>query len=95
LRTGVTVLFGQGISANASYAAVGRSYFDERNTAIFAQKSYGLVNAQLRYRFDRYTVTLYGQNLFEEEYYPFINPEIFAGSPGAPRRYGMQVSFEY
>jgi iron complex outermembrane receptor protein len=95
LRTGVTVLFGQGFAANASYAAVGRSYYDERNTAMFAQKSYGLVNAQLRYRFDRYTVTLYGQNLFEEEYYQFINPEIFAGSPGAPRRYGVQVSFEY
>jgi outer membrane receptor protein involved in Fe transport len=95
LRTGVTVLLGQGFSVNASYAAVGRSYFDERNTAMFAQESYGIVNAQLRYRFDRYTVTLYGQNLFEEEYYQFINPEIFAGSPGAPRRYGVQLSYEY
>ena len=95
MRTGVTVLLGQGFSANASYAAVGRSYFDERNTAMFAQKKYGIVNAQLRYRLDRYTVTIYGQNLFEEEYYQFINPEIFAGSPGAPRRYGVQLTFEY
>jgi iron complex outermembrane receptor protein len=95
LRTGVTIDFGQGFSGNASYAAVGRSYFDERNTAMFAQPSYGVVNAQLRYRSGRYAVTLYGQNLFEEEYYQFINPEIFAGSPGAPRRYGVQVSFEY
>ncbi|MGH7958332.1 MAG: TonB-dependent receptor, partial [Opitutaceae bacterium] len=95
LRTGVTVDLGQGFSANASYAGVGRSSFDERNTAMFSQKSYGIVNAQLRYRVDRYAVTLYGQNLFEEEYYQFLNPEIFAGSPGAPRRYGVQVSFEY
>jgi iron complex outermembrane receptor protein len=95
LRTGVTIDLGHGFAANASYAAIGRSHFDERNTAMFAQKSYGIVNAQLRYRFDRYAVTLYGQNLFEEDYYQFINPEIFAGSPGAPRRYGVQVSFEY
>jgi iron complex outermembrane receptor protein len=95
LRTGVTIDFGQGFSGNASYAAVGRSYFDERNTSAFSQKYYGIVNAQLRYRFERCAVTLYGQNLFEEEYYQFINPEIFAGSPGAPRRFGVQLSFEY
>jgi len=95
LRTGVTIDFGQGFSGNASYAAVGRSYFDERNTSAFSQKSYGIVNAQLRYRFERCAVTLYGQNLFEKEYYQFINPEIFAGSPGAPRRFGVQLSFEY
>jgi iron complex outermembrane receptor protein len=95
LRTGVTVDFGRGLSANASYAAVGRTYFDERNTDMFAQKKYGTVNAQLRYRYERFAVTLYGQNLFQEDYYQFINPEIFAGSPGAPRRYGVQLSFEY
>ena len=95
LRTGVTVDFGQGWSANASYAAIGRSYFDERNTAMFAQPAYGIVNAQLRYRFDRYTVAVYGQNLTDKNYYQFINPEIYAGSPGAPRRIGVQFSFVY
>lgn len=95
LRTGVTVDFGRGFSANASYAAIGRSYFDERNTTMFTQRAYGLVNAQLRYRFDHYTVALYGQNLFEKNYYQFMNPEIFAGSPGAPRRIGVQFSFVY
>ena len=95
LRTGVTVDFGQGWSANASYAAIGRSYFDERNTAMFAQPAYGIVNAQLRYRFDRYTVAVYGQNLTDKNYYQFINPEIYAGSPGAPRRVGVQFSFVY
>jgi iron complex outermembrane receptor protein len=95
LRTGVTVDFGQGWSANASYAAIGRSYLDERNTAMFAQPAYGIVNAQLRYRFDRYTVAVYGQNLTDKNYYQFINPEIYAGSPGAPRRVGVQFSFVY
>ena len=95
LRTGVTVDFGQGWSANASYAAIGKSFYDERNTALFAQPAYGIVNAQLRYRFDRYTVAVYGQNLTDKNYYQFINPEIFAGSPGAPRRVGVQFSFVY
>ena len=95
LRTGVTVDFGQGWSANASYAAVGKTYYDERNTATFAQRAYGLVNAQLRYRFDHYTVAVYGHNLFDQDHYRFINPEIFAGSPGAPRRVGIQLSFVY
>lgn len=95
LRTGVTVDFGRGFSANTSYAAIGRSFFDERNTTMFSQRAYGIVNAQLRYRFENYTVTLYGQNLFEKNYYQFINPEIFAGSPGVPRRIGVQFSFVY
>jgi outer membrane receptor protein involved in Fe transport len=95
LRTGVTVDLGQGFSVNASYVSIGRTYYDERNTRMFAQKEYGIVNAQLRYRFDRCVMTLYGQNLFEEEHYQFINPEIFAGSPGAPRRFGVQLSYEY
>lgn len=95
LRTGVTVEVGRGFSVNASYAAVGRTCYDERNTPMFAQKSYGLVNAQLRYRFERCAIAVYGHNLFEEDYYQFINPEIFAASPGAPRRFGVQLTFEY
>ncbi len=95
LRTGLTYDFGGGFSANASYASIGRTNYDERNTAMFSQKSYQIVNAQLRYRVQRTTVTVYAHNLFEEDYYQFINPEIFAGSPGAPRRIGVQVSFEY
>ncbi len=95
LRTGVTVDFGRGFSANASYAVVGRTYYDERNTTAFSQKSYGIVNAQLRYRVGQWTVALSGQNLFAKKYYQFVNPEIFAGSPGAPRRVGVQLSFAY
>jgi len=95
LRTSVTVDFGHGFSANASYAVVGRTHYDERNTAMFSQSSYGLVNTQLRYRVDQWTFALYGQNLADQRYSQFINPEIFARSPGAPRRLGVQLSFEY
>lgn len=95
LRTGVTVELGRGFTANASYAATGRTYYDERNTGAFSQGAYGVVNAQLRYRIERFTLGVYGHNLFAEDYYQFINPEIFAGSPGAPRRFGVQVSFDY
>ncbi len=95
LRTGVTVDLGAGLSANASYAAVGRTFFDERNTSMFSQPTYGLVNAQIRCRFDRWTTTVYGHNLADRHHYQFINPEIFAGSPGAPRRFGVQLAYSY
>ncbi len=95
LRTGVTVDFGHGFSANTSYAVVGRTYYDERNTALFAQGRYGLANARLSYRTGAWTFTVYGQNLFGQDYYQFVNPEIFAGSPGAPRRVGLQLAFTY
>ena len=95
LRTGVTVDFGSGFAANASYGLVGKTFYDERATAATAQKNYGTVNAQLRYRHGQWATTVYGQNLGDKNYYQFINPEIFAGSPGAPRRVGVQVSFEY
>jgi len=95
LRTGVTVDFGGGFSGNVSYAAVGRTVHDERNTEFFAQKSYGIAAAQLRYRFDNWAVAIYGQNLFEKAYDQFINPEILAGAPGAPRRVGVQLTFDF
>lgn len=95
LRTGVTVDLGAGLSANASYGMIGRSFYDERNTGMFSQPTYGIINAQLRYRFENWTASVYGQNLTDKKSYQFINPEIYAGSPGAPRRFGVQVSFSY
>eukprot|EP01035_Chromulina_nebulosa_P034125 gene34126-45752_t len=95
LRAGVTVDLTRGFSANASYAAAGRTVYDERNTATFVQKSYGIVNAQLRYRQGQWTGAVYAQNLFQKDYYQFINPEIFAGAPGAPRRVGVQLTLEF
>jgi len=95
VRTGLTADFGGGFSGNISYAAVGRTFFDERNTVMFSQKSYGTASAQLRYRFENWAVTAYAHNVFEKDYYQFINPEIYAASPGAPRRFGVQWSFSY
>ncbi|MBL9190626.1 MAG: TonB-dependent receptor [Opitutaceae bacterium] len=95
LRTGVTVDLGGGFTGNASYQIVGRTFYDERNTAMFAQARYGVANGQLRYRFDQWSVALYGHNLFRKGYYQFINPEIAAGAPGAPRRVGVQLTLQY
>jgi iron complex outermembrane receptor protein len=95
LRTGITVELAKGLAANLSAVAVGRTYFDERNTAMFSQKYYSTASAQLRYRLEQWTATLYVHNLFEKNYYQFINPEIYAGSPGAPRRVGVQLSYRY
>lgn len=95
LRTGATLSLSRALSVNASYAATGSTAYDERNTATFSQKAYGLFNAQIRYQVEGWTVALYGHNLSDRRYDQFINPEIFAGSPGAPRRVGVQLSYEY
>ena len=94
-RTGATLSLTKAVSFNASYAATGTTFYDERNTGMFAQKSFGLFNAQLRYRTEGWTAAVYGHNLADRRYDQFINPEIYAGSPGAPRRFGVQLSFEY
>ena len=94
-RTGATLSLTKAVSFNASYAATGTTFYDERNTGMFAQKSFGLFNAQLRYRTEGWTAAVYGHNLTDRRYDQFINPEIYAGSPGAPRRFGVQLSFEY
>jgi iron complex outermembrane receptor protein len=95
LRTGATLSLSRALSINASYAATGSTAYDERNTGTFTQKAYGLFNAQIRYQVEGWTVALYGHNLADRRYDQFINPEIYAGSPGAPRRVGVQLSFEY
>ena len=95
LRTGATLSLSRALSLNASYAATGSTAYDERNTAAFTQKAFGLFNAQVRYQVEGWTVALFGHNLANRRYDQFINPEIFAGSPGAPRRVGVQASFEY
>lgn len=95
VRTGVTFDLGGGFYTHGNVSAFGKTAFNEQNTSAFVQDSYAVVNIELGYRRESWIVTLYGRNLFEEDYYQFINPEIFAGSPGAPQRFGVRVGYTY
>jgi outer membrane receptor protein involved in Fe transport len=50
---------------------------------------------QLGYRKNNFTISVFGRNLTDESFYQFINPEIQAGSPGAPERFGLRIDFIY
>jgi iron complex outermembrane receptor protein len=95
VRTGVRFELENGFFGSSSYTAYGKTYYDEQNQQGFAQSDFGIWDAQVGYRRENFSVSVYGRNLAEENFYQFINPEIQAGSPGAPQRFGLRLDFIY
>ena len=75
--------------------SIGETFFDELNSAMFRQGSYEVYDAQFGYRSEQFSVVAFGENLGDERYYTFINPQIFAATPGAPETFGVRVSWRY
>ncbi|MDA0348360.1 MAG: TonB-dependent receptor [Verrucomicrobia bacterium] len=91
VRTGVRFELENGLFGSSSYTAYGNTYYDELNQERFSQSSFGIWDAQIGYRHNNFSIAVYGRNLAEEHYFQFINPEIQAGSPGAPQRFGLRL----
>jgi iron complex outermembrane receptor protein len=89
--TGIRYDFESGFYAQTSVRVAGSTKFDAANTTTFTQDAYVLWDAEIGYATERFSVALYGRNLLDEEYYTFINPQIFAGSPGDPQVFGVRV----
>lgn len=89
--TGIRYDFESGFYAQTSVRVSGPTKFDAANTTTFTQDAYVLWDAEIGYATERFSVALYGRNLLDEEYYTFINPQIFAGSPGDPQVFGVRV----
>lgn len=72
----------------------GKTYFDNLNT--IEQDAFALVNARLGYEFDNYSIYLFANNLFDEEYLTqaFDFGGILAVA-GAPQTFGIQVRTEF
>lgn len=83
--------FESGFYAQTSVRVGGPTRFDANNTTTFTQDAYVLWDAEIGYQAEHFSVALYGRNLLDEQYYTFINPQIFAGSPGDPRVFGVRV----
>ena len=92
-RTGARYEMDNGMFASATFTAFGKTYYDEQNSENFSQSSYSLLSAQLGYRMERYSFTVFGHNITDEFYYQFINRDIYAGSPGAPQRFGLRINY--
>jgi outer membrane receptor protein involved in Fe transport len=81
-----------GFFVGAELNANGRTFYTENNSPKFSQASSTLLGAQFGYAHGRYRVTVYGQNLFDKEYYSAITPGTNHGTPGAPRTFGVEFS---
>ncbi|MGB6219656.1 TonB-dependent receptor [Haloferula sp.] len=84
--------FDSGFYVGTTARFFGPTKFDAANTAFFSQGSAFTWDAEIGYATENYSIALYGTNLTDEEYYTFINPQIFAGAPGAPQQFGVRVT---
>ncbi len=83
-----------GFFFGSSVRASQDTYYDAANTAAFQQGGYWIWDAQAGYEADNWSVTVFGRNILDEEYYTFINPQIVAGSPGDPQVFGVRVNLD-
>jgi iron complex outermembrane recepter protein len=84
-----------GFFARLEHLAVGNTQFDDFNNPLFEQGGYGIFNAVVGLRKDQWSVSVYGSNLGEKEYYTNINPAVFAGAVGAPSEYGVKMGWDF
>jgi iron complex outermembrane receptor protein len=83
-----------GFFVGSSVRATEDTHYDAANTGAFLQDGYWIWDAQAGYEAENWSVTVYGRNILDEEYYTFINPQIAAGSPGDPQLFGVQVNLD-
>jgi iron complex outermembrane receptor protein len=69
-----------------------RAFVDNDNTAAFETPERDLVDARIGLEGDRWEVSLWGKNLFDDKYFTFASPGIvgFDGRIGEPRTYGVR-----
>jgi iron complex outermembrane receptor protein len=87
--------FDNGVFLQGTFRSIGETFFDEPNSAMFRQGSYEVYDAQVGYRTDKYSVVIFGKNLGDEVYYTFINPQIFAATPGDPETFGIRLDTRF
>lgn len=83
--------FDGGFYAQTTLRVSGSTHFDSGNTGLATQGSHSVWDAEVGYGTERYSIALYGQNLLDEQYYTFINPQIQAGAPGTPQIFGVRL----
>ena len=84
-----------GIFGGLELTANGRTYYTEGEDLMFGQRAYALVGARLGYAHGCYRVTVYGQNLTDQQYYSAITPGTGHGTPGAPRTFGVELGMRF
>ncbi|WP_193211717.1 TonB-dependent receptor [Luteolibacter marinus] len=88
---GIRYDFDCGFYAQTSVRVSGPTRYDAANTTTFTQDAYFNWDAEIGYNWENFSIALYGRNLLDEEYYTFVNPQVFAGAPGDPQIFGLRV----
>lgn len=89
---GIRYDFESGFYTQTSVRAAGRTRFDSANTGGFTEDAHLTWDAEIGYRTEHLAVAVYGRNLLDEHYNTFINPQVFARSPGDPQQFGVRVT---
>ncbi len=84
-----------GFYAQTGVRAVGSTYFDGSNNSNFKQKAYEVWDAQIGYQAENWNAAIFARNVFDEEYYSFMNNQIAAGAPGDPQVVGVRLGLEF
>ena len=83
------------ITLNASWQGVGKIYWNEANT--LKQNFYSLLNASVEFRKGDYSLSLWGRNLANADYYTFYFKSMGRDfmSQGKPIRFGATLNFAF
>lgn len=87
--------FESGFFVQTGVRAVGATFYDEANNSAFRQGTYQVWDAQLGYQAETWNAVVFARNLFDEDYYAFLNNQIAAGVPGDPQVFGVRVGLEF
>lgn len=92
---GAQYLAGNGLFARADLFGTGAFYFDAKNR--LKESPYRLVNLRLGYYGETFDLTLWGKNIFDEEYetikIDWLGEEL--GQDGTPRQIGASVTCRF
>lgn len=85
----------RGFFTRLELVALGNVKYDDLNRQEFQQTGFSLLNSTIGYRTNEWSISLYGTNLSEKEYYTSKSTELRTGVPGRPREFGVEMSVEF
>ena len=83
---------GIGLLARVDYRRTGRTWWDVPNSTV--RRPIDLVDARLGIEHDRWSITAFAENAFDEKYNAEFSPGGFVFK-ARPRRYGAEISFKF
>lgn len=81
-----------GLLARVDYRRTGKTWWDVQNSTV--RKPINLVNARLGVEADHWSLTAFGENIFNEKYNAEFSPGGFVFK-GRPRRYGLETVYHF